>query len=71
MSLFLTPEEIADLTGFKRRKEQIAWLKGKGYKHEINHRREIIVARAHVEHRLGAGAPPAPEPDFTVFQHQA
>ena len=69
--MFLTPDEIATLTGRKRRREQIAWLKARGYRHEINARGEIVVARGHVNHKLGAGEPPAPEPDFSVFHETA
>ena len=65
--MFLTPAELYDLTGYKRRADQLAWLKARGYKHEINALGRIIVSRAHVDHKLGAGVPPAPEPDFSVF----
>jgi hypothetical protein len=69
--MFLTAAELRELTGRARRKDQLAWLKAKGYKHEVNALGRIIVARAHVEHRFGAGAPPAPEPDFSVFHKAA
>jgi len=69
--VFLSADELRELTGRARRKDQLAWLKAKGYKHEVNALGRIIVARAHVDHRLGLGQPPAPEPDFTVFQHRA
>ncbi len=66
--MFLTAAELRELTGRARRKDQLAWLKAKGYKHEVNALGHIVVARAHVDHRLGAGKPPAPEPDFSIFQ---
>lgn len=69
--MFLTTDELAKLTGRKRRKDQLAVLRARGYKHTVNARGEIIVARAHIEHRLGAGRPPEPEPDFTVFHRTA
>lgn len=69
--MFLTAEELRELTGRARRKNQIAWLKAKGYKHEVNALGRIIVARAHVDYRLGAGKPPTPEPDFNVFHKAA
>jgi hypothetical protein len=65
--VFLTQTEIIELTGRRWRKDQSAWLKAKGYKHEINALGRIVVARAHVEGKLGAGAPPLPEPDFAMF----
>lgn len=65
--MFLTPDDIARLTGCKRRKDQLAWLKAEGYPHTVNKRGEIVVSRAYVEHKLGAGEKPAPEPDFSVY----
>lgn len=69
--LLLTAAEIADYTGCKRRKDQIAVLKAKGVKHEVNKRGGIIVARGHVEYRLGVGQAPTPEPDFSIFHKTA
>lgn len=68
--MFLTVSELEQLTGYKprQRKRQLAWLKAKGYKHDINARGEILVARGHVEQRFGDGAPPTQEPDFSVFR---
>jgi hypothetical protein len=67
LSLFLTADELVTLTGCKRRKDQLAWLKAEGYPHQQNKRGEVIVSRAYVEHRLGVGDKPAPEPDFSVY----
>lgn len=69
--MFLEPADIAKYTGCKRRKDQIAYLKARGVRHEVNKRGEIIVARGHVEHRLGVGEQPAPEPDFSIFHRAA
>lgn len=69
--MFLTPAELVTYTGCKRRGDQAAWLKAKGVRFELNKRGEILVARAHVEHRLGVGTAPAPEPDFSVFRQSA
>lgn len=69
--MFLTPAELRELTGCARRKDQLVWLKAKGYKHQVNALGQINVLRAHIEHRLGAGKPPAPEPDFSVFHKPA
>lgn len=67
MSLFLESAELAQLTGCRRRKDQIAWLKAEGYPHTLNKRGEILVLRAYIEHKLGEGEKPAPEPDFSVY----
>jgi len=69
--MFLTRDELITYTGCKRRKDQLACLKAKGVKCETNKRGDILVARGHVEHRLGVGERPAPEPDFSVFARPA
>lgn len=69
--MFLSPEELIDLTGCKRRKDQADWLKAKGYKFDFNKRGRLLVARGHVEHRFGVGQKPAPEPDFSLFRRAA
>lgn len=65
--MFLDPAEIAKLTGYKRRANQLLWLKDEGYPHKVNRRGEIIISRAYVEAKLGLGKPPPPEPDFSVY----
>lgn len=67
MSDFYDKEGLVTLTGFSRKKAQIAWLKSKGYKFELNGRGEILLAREHVLGRFKAGEPPKPEPDWRVF----
>lgn len=69
--MFLTPEELRDFIGRARRSDQIAWLKARGYKHEVNAIGAVKVLKAHIEHRLGAAQPPAIEPDFSMFGKQA
>lgn len=43
MSDFYDKEGLVTLTGFSRKKAQIAWLKSKGYKFELNGRGEILL----------------------------
>lgn len=66
--MFLTREQLYDLTGYKHSSKQVAWLRAHRYKFDVNAAGRPIVHVGHVESRLGAGKPPAPEPDFSVFQ---
>lgn len=50
--LFLTPEELHELTGYRRPAEQRAFLKRKGWRFEVNAAGKPRVARAHLERRL-------------------
>ncbi len=43
--LFLTPDEVGTLTGFKTPARQVAWLRTKGWRFEINGNRRPIVAQ--------------------------
>ena len=52
-SMFLTPEEIADLTGRSRRDAQAKVLALMGVEHRLRPDRSIVVLRAHVEKLLG------------------
>jgi hypothetical protein len=63
--MFLTIEELAELTGCKRAQNQIRWLVQNGYKFERNVCGKPKVLRAAVEKRLGAmAAKPARQPCF-------
>ena len=54
MSLFLTPEELQELTGRKRASAQIRALRAIGVEHKIRPDGHPVVLRAHVEALLGA-----------------
>lgn len=56
-TLFLTPEEVEQLTGFRAPARQVAWLRDKGWRFEINGNRRAIVARKYAEKMLGCGTP--------------
>ena len=62
--IFLTPEELVELTGRKSARHQIGWLDVKGWKHEVNAVGRPIVARTYAEYRLGS----APEPNRRRFR---
>ncbi len=55
-ALFLLPDELETLTGFKLPARQVAWLSQKGWRFEINGNRRPIVARKYAEKMLGCGA---------------
>ncbi|RTL58082.1 MAG: DUF4224 domain-containing protein [Rhodocyclaceae bacterium] len=59
LSIFLTQDELVELTGRKSARHQLEWLDLKGWKHEENAAGRPIVSRAYAEYRLGGG--PAPE----------
>lgn len=52
--LFLSKEEIAELTGYKIPALQCRWLKEKGWIFERNNNGRAIVGRAYANTRLGA-----------------
>lgn len=55
--MFLTNEELKELTGYSFRSRQIEWLRNHNWKFEINARNLPKVARAYFEIRMGAGFP--------------
>lgn len=68
-AMFLTPDELADLTGYVVPAYQVKWLDRAGYPFETNAAGRPKVLRAYVERRLGIGgeAPgtSADVPDFS------
>lgn len=56
-SMFLTDEEIADLTKKQRHSAQVRVLRGMGIEHKIRPDGSIVVLRAHAERILGERAP--------------
>ena len=53
--LFLMPEEVELLTGFKLPARQVRWLHAKGWRFVVNGNRRPIVARKYAEKMLGCG----------------
>ncbi len=63
--MFLTPDELRELTGRVRRKDQIAWLETNHLRYWLNAAGKPVVARAEV-HNPGAAVPEAGwTPDFS------
>ena len=53
--IFLTADELADLTGFKARHCQAKWLERNRWRFALTRRREPRVARDHFNERMGCG----------------
>jgi hypothetical protein len=78
-ALFLTSEELAELTGRTSAAGQRKWLDAKGYRFAVNANNRPIVAREYVLTRLGvmaAGASDtqsiaAPRPNFAALTSAA
>lgn len=51
--MFLTKEEVSQLTGSKIRERQMQWLSSNGYKYEVGLDGTPKILRAYVESRLG------------------
>ena len=68
--LFLTLEELSQLTGFKTPARQVEWLRTKGWRFEINGNRRANVARTFAEKMLGCGVPEEQgyKPNFSAMQ---
>jgi hypothetical protein len=64
--LFLAPEEVETLTGFKAPMRQVDWLRTKGWRFELSGNRKPVVARRYAEKMLGCGGEDEqrPRPNF-------
>ena len=51
--LTLTPEQLLELTGYKRGAEQARWLKDNGFKFKLDRLGKPRVDRAHYEQKMG------------------
>lgn len=64
-SLFLTPDELAELTGFKAARSQARWLSSNRWRYALTRHNEPRVARQHFNERMGcAGASGLSEADL-------
>jgi len=50
--MFLTDDELFDLTGYRRNADRCRWLKSHGFKFEVSGIGRPIVLRSHLESRL-------------------
>lgn len=72
--MFLTAEQVQELTGYKVGHYQAQWLKEHGYPYELTISGKPRVLRAFVEKRLGlASVKPTTqtEPDFSSWKKAA
>lgn len=51
-SLFLTGDEVFDLTGYRLAKYQVAWLRRRGWRFETNAAGAPRIARAYFERKM-------------------
>lgn len=63
-SLFLTRDELYELTGYKLISKQAGWLRRKNWRFEITASGRPIVARSYVEAMLGGTKPAKEEERF-------
>ncbi len=67
--IFLTPDEVKDLTGFQRPSKQIEWLRENGFAYRVAADGHARVLREHVSQMMGLStggkARKLTEPDFT------
>ena len=68
--LFLVPDEVEVLTGFRTPMRQVEWLRSKGWRFELNGNRKPIVARRYAEKMLGCGVEDEqrPRPNFSALR---
>jgi hypothetical protein len=52
MTMFLTDDEIHELTGYKRNADQRRWLTARGWRFEVSAGGKPIVSRQHAEAML-------------------
>lgn len=68
MTLTLTRDELADLTGYKRASAQRAWLQERAWVFEVDGKGRPKVLRAYAEAKLGGKPQPKRrewKPDFS------
>lgn len=69
--MLISPQDIAELTGYSRPTDQIRWLLTHGWVFEVGGDRRPKVLRAYAERRMGAGAveSKAREPQLRLSAH--
>ena len=65
--MFLTKEEIFELTGYKRLAAQCRWLADRGYRFEVNALGRPVVLASSVERRLQPRSSVSRQPNFEAL----
>lgn len=72
--MFLTPEELVELTDCQRAHEQKQWLDARAWVYEVSRLGVVKVLRKYAEMRLGmpidGGEEKPSEPDFSIFDRR-
>lgn len=70
--MFLSADELSELTGRKQRARQIAWLKANKWAHEVNDVGRVLVLRSYFEARLSGqvaiAVPLRSEPNWSAVK---
>lgn len=66
----LAPEELAEITGYKQRASQIAWLKRWGWKYVTTATGEPKVGRVHARQMLGDPTGKDSTPDWETVEFE-
>jgi Domain of unknown function (DUF4224) len=67
MTLCLTPDEINDLTGYKRRDKQVEWLRRHAWRFTVNALGAPKVAVAEFNRHMVGGRAKSQEPRFEAL----
>ena len=54
--MFLTPDQLKELTGYEHCRRQIDWLKAHGWRYELARTGRPVVLTKHAEEMLSLGA---------------
>lgn len=65
--MFLTDDELRELTGYVSAAGFIRWLDARGWRYERNRAGKVIVSRSHAETMMGGATPKAPQPKFNAI----
>ena len=65
-ALFLSADEVSDLTGYKLPAKQAEWLADRRYLHELDANGRPKVLRSHLMARLGGAELSEPEPQLRL-----
>ena len=69
--IFLSADELRELTGYRRPHDQTRWLEVNAWVFELNGNRRPVVARKYTEAKLGYGGDATPElykPNFDAIR---